>query len=64
MYVTLFPCNVCAKAIIQSGIKQVIYADDKYADTSAVRASKRMMDAAGVEYIPYNKSQKEVKIDL
>ena len=46
IYVTLFPCNECAKAIIQSGIKEVIYDCDKYADTPSVMASKRMMDAA------------------
>ncbi len=50
IYVALFPCNECAKAIIQCGIKEVIYISDKYADTVAVRASKRMFDAAGVAY--------------
>lgn len=64
IYVTLFPCNECAKAIIQCGIKKVIYAEDKYSDTSSVRASKRMMEAAGVEYIPYEKTDKEIKIKL
>ena len=64
IYVTLFPCNECAKAIIQCGIKKVIYGDDKYGETSSVRASKRMMRAAGVEYIPYEKSGKEIKIKL
>ncbi len=49
IYVSLFPCNECAKAIIQSGIKAIIYEDDKYADTDAVKASKRMLTAAGVE---------------
>ena len=51
MYVSLFPCNECAKAIIQSGIKTLIYESDKYADTSAVLASKRMLKAAGVTCI-------------
>lgn len=50
IYVDLFPCNECAKAIIQSGIKEVVYLYDKYADTSATIASKRMLDAAGVKY--------------
>ncbi len=50
IYVALFPCNECAKAIIQSGIKEVIYLSDKYADTPVTRASKRMMNAAGVRY--------------
>jgi dCMP deaminase len=46
--VSLFPCNECAKAIIQSGIKTIVYEDDKYADTEAVKASKRMLEAAGI----------------
>ncbi len=50
LYVALFPCNECAKAIIQSGIKEVIYLDDKYKDTDGVRASKKMFDLAGVAY--------------
>lgn len=50
IYVALFPCNECAKAIIQSGIKTVIYKDDKYADSDGVKASKKMFDEAGVEY--------------
>lgn len=50
MYVALFPCNECAKVIIQSGIKEVIYLSDKYAQTDSVRASKRMFDQSGVKY--------------
>ena len=49
IYVALFPCNECAKAIIQSGIKEVIYLSDKYAETDATKASKRMLNAAGVK---------------
>ncbi len=49
IYVALFPCNECAKAIIQSGI-EVIYLDDKYKDTDSVIASKKMMDMSGVKY--------------
>ena len=48
LYVDLFPCNECAKAIIQSGIREVIYLSDKYADTPATLASKRMLRSAGV----------------
>ncbi|MCI8525129.1 MAG: dCMP deaminase family protein [Oscillospiraceae bacterium] len=48
MYVALFPCNECAKAIIQSGIREVIYLSDKYAASAATLASKRMLNAAGV----------------
>ena len=49
IYVALFPCNECAKAIIQSGIKEVIYLSDKYADTPATQASKKMLTCAGVK---------------
>jgi dCMP deaminase len=49
IYVALFPCNECAKAIIQSGIREVIYLSDKYADTDIVKASKKMLLKAGVE---------------
>ncbi|AEY65765.1 dCMP deaminase family protein [Clostridium sp. BNL1100] len=48
IYTALFPCNECAKAIIQSGIMEVIYLSDKYADTDNVKASKRMFEKAGV----------------
>ena len=51
LYVALFPCNECAKAIIQSGVKEVFYLSDKYATTPTTLASKRMLDAAGVKYI-------------
>ena len=64
VYVTLFPCNECAKAIIQSGIAEIVYMDDKYADTDSVMASKKMFDAAGVKYRLYEKSNKEIKISL
>lgn len=50
IFVSLFPCNECAKAIIQSGIVEVIYECDKYRDTQSVIASKKMMDAANVKY--------------
>lgn len=48
LYVSLFPCNECAKAIIQAGIREIVYEEDKYADTEVVKASKRMLEAAGV----------------
>jgi dCMP deaminase len=48
LYVALFPCNECAKVIIQAGITEVIYLSDKYADTDPVKASRRMFRAAGV----------------
>lgn len=58
IYVSLFPCNECAKAIIQSGIKEILYLSDKYADSMATLASKKMLDSAGVKYtrlVPYTK---------
>lgn len=48
IYVSLFPCHECAKAIIQSGIKEIVYECDKYASTDSVVASKRMLNQAGV----------------
>ncbi len=53
LYTTLFPCNECTKAIIQSGIKEVVYLSDKYGDTDIVKASKRMLTSAGVEYYKF-----------
>lgn len=55
LYVSLFPCNECAKAIIQSGIVRVVYESDKYEGSRENLASKRMFDDAGVEYVrlPY-----------
>jgi len=60
LYVSLFPCNECAKAIIQAGIKAIVYDCDKYSDTPAVLASKRMLDAAGVRYYQYNRTGREI----
>ena len=51
IYVTLFPCNECAKAIIQSGIKKIVYESDKYNGVDTNIASKRMLRAAGVELV-------------
>lgn len=64
VYVTLFPCNECAKAIIQAGIRTVVYDSDKYRDTPSVIASRRMLDAAGVRYYQYTHTNREVKIVL
>ncbi len=64
VYVTLFPCNECAKVILQSGIAEIVYMSDKYADTDSVLASKKMFDAAGVKYRQYEMSEKEIKIEL
>ena len=54
LYVSLFPCNECCKAIIQSGIKKVVYGNNKYKDTDSVKASVRMFEAAGVELVEYD----------
>ncbi len=51
LYVSLFPCNECAKAIIQAGIKKIVYECDKYAKTEATQISKRMLRSAGVEFV-------------
>lgn len=61
VYVTLFPCNECAKLIIQNGIKEVIYSCDKYKDTDGVKASKMMFDICGVNYRAFN-SKVEISI--
>ena len=61
---SLFPCNECAKAIIQSGVKEVYYLSDKYADTLATMASKRMMDSAGVRYIQMRTEIKSITLDF
>lgn len=64
MYVTLFPCNECAKAIIQAGIKTIVYDQDKYKDTPTVIASKRMMDAAGVRYYRYQRTGRKIEFTV
>lgn len=64
IYVTLFPCCECAKAIIQAGIKKVVYGDDKYADTPSTIASKKMMDAAGVKYEYYESHHRKIEIEV
>ena len=64
IYVALFPCNECAKAIIQSGIKEVMYLSDKYNDTMLNLVSKRMLDAAGVKYTRMRTDLKELVLDF
>ena len=64
LYVSLFPCNECAKAIIQCGIRTVVYDCDKYDGTPSVRASKRMMNAAGVRYYKYQKTGRNIGISV
>lgn len=64
VYTTLFPCNECAKAIIQSGIAEVVYMSDKYSDSDSVLASKRMFTTAGVKFRQYNISGKTFELKL
>lgn len=64
LYVALFPCNECAKAIIQSGIKEVIYLSNKYADTDVVKASKRMFESAGVRLTELVPSVKKIELSF
>lgn len=64
LYVTLFPCNECAKVIIQSGIKEIVYLSDKYDGTKENIAAKKMFDACGVTYKKYESKGKELKLTL
>ncbi|HEY3251543.1 MAG TPA: dCMP deaminase family protein [Ignavibacteria bacterium] len=64
IYVGLFPCNECTKLIIQSGIKEIVYMSDKYKDTDPVKASKRMLDMAGVSYRQLDLNNKKIEIDF
>jgi len=65
IYVDLFPCNECAKIIIQSGIKEVIYLSDKYADSENNIASRRLLDECGVTYKKLDLAEnKEINIKL
>lgn len=60
LYVTLFPCNECAKAVIQTGIKEVVYLDNKYQDQTATIASKKMLELAGVKLRQYKEKVPEI----
>ena len=64
IYVALFPCNECAKAIIQSGIKEVLYLSDKYKYSLNFIASKRMLDAAGVKYTQLSPEHDSITLDF
>lgn len=64
IYVDLFPCNECAKLIIQAGIKEVIYLSDKYAQQDSFIASKKLLDSCRVKYRQIELSGNEVKLDL
>lgn len=64
IYVALFPCNECAKVIIQAGITEVIYLSDKYGTTPSVQASKRMFTAAGVATRQLQPSEDSITISF
>ena len=64
LYVDLFPCNECAKAIIQSGISEIVYLYDKYADTPETIASKKMLTAAGIRTTQLNLHRDTITIDF
>ena len=64
VYTTLFPCNECAKAIIQSGLKEVVFLSDKYSDSEIVVAAKKMFDFAGVTYRKYTPTKRTIEIKL
>jgi len=62
--VALFPCNECAKAIIQSGVKEVVYLSDKYANSATTLASKRMLKSAGVKCTQMKPSMASITLDF
>lgn len=64
IYTTLFPCNECTKALIQKGVKEIIYMCDKYSETDSVKASKRMLDSANVTYRIYEPIHKDITLSL
>ena len=64
MYVALFPCNECAKLIIQSGIKEVIYLSDKYHSLPSFVASRRMFAMAGVATRQHSPANPQIVIDF
>lgn len=64
LYVGLFPCNECAKAIIQSGIKEVVYLSDKYHSTPAMTASRKMLEAAGVNFRQFKPTKASLLINF
>ena len=64
LYVTLFPCNECTKALIQAGIKKVVYLDDKYHDDPITGVSRKMLSTTKVEFVKYEPTDRELKINL
>ena len=64
LYVTLFPCNECAKAVIQAGIKNIVYLEDKYEGTPSNVVAKKLLDSAGIKYKKYEKINQEINLSL
>ena len=64
LYVTLFPCNECAKAIVQTGIKKVVYLSDKYNGTDGNKVAKYIFDKCNVEYVEYKPEGREISINI
>lgn len=64
IYVSLFPCNECAKAIIQSGIKEVVYESDKYSESDSVKVSKRMFEHSKVKLRKLDEIEVQVFTEL
>lgn len=64
IYVTLFPCNECAKTIVQSGIKEVIYLSDKYDGTDENIVSKKILDSVGIKYRKYNSTNRKIIVEV
>ncbi|EDO37210.1 predicted protein [Nematostella vectensis] len=64
VYVALFPCNECSKIIIQAGLKEVVFVSDKYHDKPSMKASRRLLDLAGVKYRQFKPSMEKIVIDF
>lgn len=64
IYVALFPCNECSKAIIQSGIKEIVYLSDKHNGTDANKASKKMLETAGIKFRQFTPKLKKLEINF
>lgn len=64
LYVSLFPCNECAKAIIQAGIKKIVYDSDKYAQSPSFIAARKMLEAAGVVCEKYQRTGRQICLEV
>lgn len=64
LYVTLFPCNECAKLVIQSGVTHIVYLSDKHHEEVKYVAARRMLDLARVQYRPYAGARTQVTLDF